>query len=80
MSLLNQSLQKDFDMQGCNFTRHFIARLLARFSGSVLDFLMARVSRLKRLCCKHKRERSRGDGITLVMDPSSRTLISVFAY
>ena len=79
MSRLSQSLQKDFDMQGCRFTHHFIARLLARFHGSVMDFLMERIARLKRLCCKRKRERSRADGITLVMDPGKRTLLTIFA-
>ena len=79
MSRLSQALQEDFDMHGCRFTHHFIARLLARFHGSVMDFLMERISRLKKLCCKHKRERSRADGITLVMDPGKRTLLTIFA-
>ena len=79
ISHLSQSLKDDFDIQDCSFSHHFIARLLARFSGAVMDFLMARVIRLKKLCCKHKRERSQADGITLVMDPSKRRLLTIFA-
>ena len=79
MSILGRSLKDDFDMQDCSFTRHFIARLLGRFPGAVMDFLMTSICQLKTRCCKKKRERSRADGITLVMDPSSHTLLTVFA-
>ena len=78
MYRLSCSLMDEFDMQDCSFTRHFIARLLARFSGSVMTFLMTRINRLKKLCCKNKRERSHADGIMLVMDPYTRTLVTIF--
>ena len=73
-----EAIRRDFGLK-CSFTPHFIARLLARFRKSVADFLMAQIHQLATSCRKHKKERSRANGITLVMDPRRLQLITVFA-
>ena len=77
---ITKALRSDFDMGRCSFSRHFIARLIARFYGVVMDFLMNIVKRLVKCCRRRKAERSRADGIVLVMDPRSMSLITIFAY
>lgn len=72
-------LQVDFEMPDCLFTRHFIARLFSRFSESCVYFLMERIRKLFFQCCRTNRERSRGDGLVLVVDPAHRELITIFA-
>ena len=74
-----QSVKRDFGMSVFKCTRHFIARLLSRFSDSFMPFLMSRMARLIASCRKRKKERSRGDGLLLVMDPKKGELITIFA-
>ena len=75
---LNQALNNDFNLGKLNFSRHFIARLISRFSMSTVDFLMVRIRKRSAHCRKHKTERSSGDGIMLVMNPFTRELITIF--
>lgn len=74
-----QSVKRDFGMTVFKCTRHFLARLLSRFSDSFMPFLMSRLARLIANCRKRKKERSRGDGLLLVMDPNNNELITIFA-
>ena len=78
MNGFNTMLCDDFEMKDCLFSRHFLSRLLARFSESVMSFIMARIRRLFYQCCKHGRERGRDDGIVLVVNPVQRELITIF--
>ena len=78
MNVLTNSICKDFELRNCSFSKHFIARLLIRFSGSAVDFLMTRIRRLFYYCCKHGKERGRENGIVLVVNPDAREIITIF--
>ena len=78
MKGFNALLCDEFEMRDCLFSRHFLSRLLARFSESVMSFMMTRIRRLFYQCCKHGRERGRDDGIVLVVNPVQRELITIF--
>ncbi len=73
-----KALCKDFRIGNFVMTRHFAARLLTRFSESVMSFLMARIKLLLDYCCKNKKERCLRHGIMLVVDPLTRTLITIY--
>ena len=78
INMLTNSICKDFELRECSFSRHFIARLLIRFSGSAMNFLMTRIRRLFYYCCKHGKERGRENGIVLVVNPAAREIITIF--
>ena len=74
---LSNSIKTDFGLN-VSFTNHFISRLMARFHNFVIDGLMKQICMLADRCCKNNRERSRANGITLVMDPTKLQLITIF--
>lgn len=76
---LRNAFQRDFSLPRFSFTNHFIGRLFARFSKSIVSFLMERIGRLMKLCRRKKRERSESDDILLVMDPNNSKLLTIFA-
>ena len=77
MQQFQTAIREQFGLSNINCTKHFLVRLLARFTNSHTSILFWRLQMLIKSCRKRKRDRASGHGLTLIMDYADWELITV---